>query len=319
MAAALPSGIAAGESHSPAAASAEGAQPNVLVVMTDDETYRDARYMPNFRRLERRGTTFTNAFVSFPICCPARATFLTGQYAHNHGVKSNFFVTGGGFESFAGQDETLPVWLQRAGYSTAFVGKYLNEYGGQRPGAGPARLGRLARPRRLLDLQLLQLGDQRQRQRRYYGDREYADALIELAHAGVSGDIDTPAEGARHGAGAVPAVRVLRHARTRPTTRSTSRGGSPTARSAAGRRASSRSSSTTRRSPRTARATSRGSAGSARRATRSPTRARRSATRTRSTTCRCPRDPSFNEADVSDKPETVSGRDRARRRRRSRS
>jgi arylsulfatase A-like enzyme len=61
-------------------------------------------------------------------CAPARSTFLTGQYAHNRGVRS----TGppwGGFSRLRGS-ETLPVWLQRAGYRTGLIGKYLNGYGG---------------------------------------------------------------------------------------------------------------------------------------------------------------------------------------------
>src|SRR4029453_6804755 len=65
-------------------------QPNVLMLMTDDQTLESLRVMTNVRQLlERRGTTFTRSFVSFSLCCPSRATFLTGQYAHNHGVLGN--------------------------------------------------------------------------------------------------------------------------------------------------------------------------------------------------------------------------------------
>lgn len=79
------------------------------------------------RRLAREGTTFPNSFVSYPLCCPARATFLTGQYAHNNGVLENGPPSGG----YAQLDHTrtLPVWLQEAGYHTAHIGKYLNGYG----------------------------------------------------------------------------------------------------------------------------------------------------------------------------------------------
>ena len=65
--------------------------------------------------------------MSLSECCPSRATFLTGQYAHNHGVLSNG-PPFGGFARLRGA-ETLPVWLQRAGYATGLVGKYLNGYG----------------------------------------------------------------------------------------------------------------------------------------------------------------------------------------------
>ena len=93
------------------ARAAQAAKPNVVVVTTDDWTLRIASRMPNFRRLERLGTTFANAFVSYDLCCPARTTFLTGQYAHNHGVRSNFFLSGGGFKSFRSARNSLLVWF----------------------------------------------------------------------------------------------------------------------------------------------------------------------------------------------------------------
>jgi arylsulfatase A-like enzyme len=114
----------------PAAGTAEVAQapPNVLVIMTDDQTVESIRVMGNVKRLLRdRGATFGNSFVTFALCCPSRATFLTGQYAHNHGVLGNAPPNGG----YAKLDHTntLPVWLQDAGYYTAHLGKYLNGYG----------------------------------------------------------------------------------------------------------------------------------------------------------------------------------------------
>ena len=76
--------------------------------------------MPKTRRLlgGARGTTFRNSFVSYSLCCPSRTTFLTGQYSHNHGITWNF-APYGGYEQFRkhGQRNTLPVWLQRAGYT----------------------------------------------------------------------------------------------------------------------------------------------------------------------------------------------------------
>jgi N-acetylglucosamine-6-sulfatase len=115
----------------PAAASA-APRHNVVVVMTDDQDFRSMWAMPKTRKLVAdRGTTFANAVVSFPLCCPSRATFMTGQYAHNHGVKWNFFPQGG--YTLLKQDETLPVWLQRAGYRTIHIGKFLNETGERDP------------------------------------------------------------------------------------------------------------------------------------------------------------------------------------------
>ena len=76
-----------------------------------------------------QGATFKNSFVNYSLCCPSRATFLTGQYAHNHGVIGNAPPDGGfdRFESLHG-DNNLAVWLQNAGYYTALIGKYLNGY-----------------------------------------------------------------------------------------------------------------------------------------------------------------------------------------------
>ena len=69
--------------------------------------------------------------MSYPLCCPSRATYLTGQYAHNHGVIHN----AGPFGGYARLDHTntLPVWLQQAGYRTIHVGRYLNGYGTRTP------------------------------------------------------------------------------------------------------------------------------------------------------------------------------------------
>lgn len=107
--------------------------PNVVVLMTDDQTLEEMRVLPNTRRLiGRRGVEFRNYFSSYPLCCPARATTLTGQYAHNHGVLGNL-PPRGGYGSFEGVDNTLPVWLQRAGYHTAHIGKYMNGYGRDAP------------------------------------------------------------------------------------------------------------------------------------------------------------------------------------------
>ena len=64
--------------------------------MTDDQAADTMRAMPRARHLlGGEGTTFTQALVSFPLCCPSRASFLTGQYAHNHGVLDNHPPAGG--------------------------------------------------------------------------------------------------------------------------------------------------------------------------------------------------------------------------------
>src|SRR5215211_825507 len=99
-------------------------RPNVVVIATDDQNVDDMFVMPlTLELLGGGGTTFKNSYVSYPLCCPSRATFLTGQYAHNHGV-----VTDNQY-GVLDNTNTLAVWLRNAKYRTAMVGKYLNGYG----------------------------------------------------------------------------------------------------------------------------------------------------------------------------------------------
>ena len=111
---------------------AQAPRPNVVVIMTDDQTAASLRVMANVRRLlAERGTTFTRSFTVYPQCCPSRASVLTGQYAHNHGVLGNSPPAGGYVK--LDHSNTLPVWLEDAGYHTAHIGKYLNGYGAGDP------------------------------------------------------------------------------------------------------------------------------------------------------------------------------------------
>jgi N-acetylglucosamine-6-sulfatase len=119
---------AAAPAQARTAAAAKDGRPNILVVMTDDQALADVQHMPNVRKLlAARGTTFADAIDSYPLCCPARATFITGQYAHNHDVRGNFNPYG--WYGMKDRGNTLPAWLQKAGYRTALVGKWLNGYG----------------------------------------------------------------------------------------------------------------------------------------------------------------------------------------------
>jgi N-acetylglucosamine-6-sulfatase len=118
------------------AGAASPGRPNLILIRTDDQTAHqfNSRTMPNtIRLLARRGTTFTNSIVTTPLCCPSRASSLTGQYGHNNGVLSN----DPGYPDLIEKQNTLPVWLRRAGYRTAHVGKYFNNYSvsAPRPGA----------------------------------------------------------------------------------------------------------------------------------------------------------------------------------------
>jgi N-acetylglucosamine-6-sulfatase len=102
-------------------------RPNIVVILFDDLDVPLAELTLD----ELGGVTFTNSFVTSPLCCPSRISLLTGQYAHNHGVHTNFPPDGGYFRSRdTGADRcTVPVWLQQAGYTTGLIGKYINGYG----------------------------------------------------------------------------------------------------------------------------------------------------------------------------------------------
>jgi N-acetylglucosamine-6-sulfatase len=105
-------------------------RPNVIVIDTDDMNSTDLWVMRNtLALLAGHGTTFENSYVSYPLCCPSRATFLTGQYAHNDGVTTDSVQAYGELN----KTNNLAVWLKRAKYRTAMVGKYLNGYGVTNP------------------------------------------------------------------------------------------------------------------------------------------------------------------------------------------
>ena len=107
-------------------------RPNIVVIMTDDQTVEQLRVMGRTTELlGEGGTTFERSFVAYSECCPSRATFLTGQHHANHGVLSSSLPFGGVTKLDA--TDTLPVWLDDAGYWTSFTGKYLNGYGEDAP------------------------------------------------------------------------------------------------------------------------------------------------------------------------------------------
>jgi N-acetylglucosamine-6-sulfatase len=121
-------GLADGDAVQEAdAAKAKQPRPNVVVVMSDDQTQDSMRYMERTRELiGSQGATFPTSVTNWPLCCPSRATFQNGQYAHNHGVLGNQPPLGG-FDRLD-LNRTLPVWLQESGYYTAHIGKFLNGY-----------------------------------------------------------------------------------------------------------------------------------------------------------------------------------------------
>jgi N-acetylglucosamine-6-sulfatase len=169
----------------PASADKDG-RPNILVVMTDDQAKADVSKMPNVKRLlAKRGTTFADAIDSFPLCCPSRATFITGQYAHNHGVAGNFYPFG--WYGMKHRANILPAWLQKAGYRTALIGKWLNGYGARDAhGEVPAGFDIW---RGLLDVSAYDYYNFVMNQNgklKTWGDADFARKLVEFAKIEVS-------------------------------------------------------------------------------------------------------------------------------------
>ncbi|GAA1923601.1 hypothetical protein GCM10009737_26550 [Nocardioides lentus] len=103
-------------------------RPNVVFVLTDDQNVDELEHMPRTRRLlVDRGTSFDAAISPHPLCCPARAELLTGQYGQNNGVRHNGGPHGGD-QALDPAYPTLPERFAAAGYATGLVGKYLNGY-----------------------------------------------------------------------------------------------------------------------------------------------------------------------------------------------
>jgi N-acetylglucosamine-6-sulfatase len=112
----------------------QGRRPNVLVLLSDDQAFRlfERKLMPRtFSKLVDQGAWFTRNYVNDSECCPSRASILTGLYAHDTGVDSNFRPLDG----TAPVRPTFVEALHQAGYRTMLDGKYLNsESCDRRPG-----------------------------------------------------------------------------------------------------------------------------------------------------------------------------------------
>jgi N-acetylglucosamine-6-sulfatase len=103
--------------------------PSVVIILTDDQRWDTLSAMPNVRRLlAGPGVTFANAFVVNSLCCPSRASFLTGEYSHSTGIYTEA-PPHGGYRRFR-DGSTVATWLHAAGYHTGLFGKYLNGYTG---------------------------------------------------------------------------------------------------------------------------------------------------------------------------------------------
>lgn len=107
-----------------------GARPNIVLVLTDDLSENLVPYMPNVRALQREGATFSNFVVTNSLCCPSRVSLLTGRFPHHTGIIKNHGANGGFrlFRANGGEKSTFATDVRAAGYRTAFLGKYINEY-----------------------------------------------------------------------------------------------------------------------------------------------------------------------------------------------
>ena len=124
----------------PQDAEAQTARPNFVFILADDMRKDDLQYMPKTRAvLKRKGMSFQRAFVSNPACCLARATIMRGQYSHNSGVMNNMNGKHGGWEAYkryGNEKRNVATRLNRAGYRTGLIGKYINGYNGSKVPVG---------------------------------------------------------------------------------------------------------------------------------------------------------------------------------------
>jgi len=105
-------------------------RPNIVFVLTDDLSTDLVKYMPAVLAMQQNGLTFDDYFVSDSLCCPSRSSIFTGNFPHDTGVFGNAGPHGGFkvFHDRGEEQDTFALALQRAGYRTAMMGKYLNGY-----------------------------------------------------------------------------------------------------------------------------------------------------------------------------------------------
>ena len=120
--------------ETPTATSTPTTRPNFIVIQLDDSRADGIDRMPIVQqRLIGEGVSFRNSFVPLSLCCPSRASTLSGLYAVHHGTRQLAGPIGGAhmFRETGIDQRTIAVWLRDAGYATGLFGKYLNAYGGE--------------------------------------------------------------------------------------------------------------------------------------------------------------------------------------------
>ncbi|MFG2951389.1 sulfatase family protein [Streptomyces adustus] len=107
-----------------------GDKPDIVFVLTDDLAMNLIPYMPQVRQLQKDGMSFSNYYVTDSLCCPSRSSIMTGQFPHNTGVFTNNGSDGGyrAFNRKGDERKSYGPAMQKAGYRTGFMGKYLNGY-----------------------------------------------------------------------------------------------------------------------------------------------------------------------------------------------
>jgi len=114
-------------------------RPNIVLILTDDQdaALGGAEPLEKGRKLiADQGAEFMNAYATTPICCPSRASILTGRYLHNTEVRNNSVAGGCNDQKWRDglEGKTFATHLKNAGYRTMYAGKYLNQYGREKEG-----------------------------------------------------------------------------------------------------------------------------------------------------------------------------------------